>query len=77
MRHAKTDPLKPTPSLLVALGSIAVHADEYLSPKGHPFDADAIRSALSLPEVKAWIAEMDAIGLLPRKRDLATAESAT
>lgn len=63
-----SDPMKPAPSLLVALGSIAVHAEEYLSPHGHPFDADAIRSLLSLPEVSEWLAQMNAMAMLPLKR---------
>lgn len=62
---AKTSPgLK----LLVKLGSIAVHTEEYLSPGGHPFDREALKALLADPEVIAWRKEMDAAGLLPVKR---------
>lgn len=55
-----------TLSLLVKLGSIAVHADEMLSPDGHAFDRTAIETLLKDPEVTAWIKKMGV--LLPRKR---------
>lgn len=63
-----TDILKPSMPLLVKLGSIAVHADEALSDKGHAFDTDTIKSLLSDPEVSAWLTEMDKAALLPKKR---------
>ena len=62
------NPLKPEISLLSKLGSIAVHADEMLSPKGHDFDKIALTSLLNDPEVKAWIAAMDKMAMLPKKR---------
>jgi hypothetical protein len=60
--------LSPPPSLLCKLASIAVHADEYLSPDGHPFDRDALVSALTDPEVVEWVAAMSAAAMAPRKR---------
>lgn len=62
------NPLQPTPSLLSKLGSIAVHVEEMLSPDGHEYDRTAIRSLLDDPEVKEWIASMDAMAMLPVKR---------
>lgn len=62
------DPLKPAPTLLIKIGSIAVHADEFLHPSGHAFDAIAIRQLLKDPEVVAWIKAMDAMAFLPKKR---------
>lgn len=62
------DPLKPSPALLCKLGSIVVHADEYHSPGGHPFDLDALKSVLSDAEVKKWIAQMQAMALVPVRR---------
>ncbi len=56
----KTPPL----SLLAKLGSIAVHAEELLSPDGHSFDRTALEQILRNPEVTAWIKDMG----LPRKR---------
>lgn len=63
------DPLKhgPSLSLLVKLGSIVVHADEYLSPSAHVFDLEALRVGLRDPEVQEWIKDMGA--LLPVKRN--------
>ena len=64
-----TDPLHNSPaSLLVKLGSIAVHADEFFSPSGHIFDGDAMKALLDDAEVKTWLLEMQKMGLVPVKR---------
>lgn len=64
-----TDPLKPTLTLLMKLGSIAVHVEELFSEKGNvQFDKPAIESLLEDSEVKQWIAEMNKSALLPKKR---------
>lgn len=60
--------LQPAPSLLSKLASIAVHADELLSPDGHDFDRHALKSALGDPEVSEWLGQMDALAMIPRKR---------
>lgn len=60
--QAKSPPL----SLLAKLGSVAVHAEELLSPDGHSFDRTALEQILRDPEVTAWIKDMGP--LLPRKR---------
>jgi hypothetical protein len=62
------DPLHPPLSLLIKLGSIAVHADEYLSPQGHPFDKVAIDNLLKDYEVQRWIQQMNKLAMLPVKR---------
>lgn len=63
------DPLKNlSPSLLINLVSIAVHAEEMLSPHGHDFDKHAIQTNLDNPEVKAWVAQMTKSGFAPVKR---------
>lgn len=62
------DPLKPSTRLLIKLGSIAVHADEMLSPKGHAFDRIALDSLLKDEEVCVWVSEMTKLALLPVKR---------
>lgn len=64
-----TDPLKPEASLLVKLGSIAVHADEGLGSHGHQFDLNALSTLLSDPEVIDWLDAMGTLALLPVKRD--------
>jgi hypothetical protein len=38
-----SDPLKPDLPLLMKLGSIIVHTEEMISPKGHPVDMEAMR----------------------------------
>ena len=53
-------------SLLVKLGSIAVHADELISADGRQLDKGVIEGLLQDPEVKKWIASMGP--LLPVKR---------
>ena len=60
------DKLHPPLSLLCKLGSIVVHADEYTSGGGHPFDKEAIRAIVTDPEVMAWIKAMGP--LMPVKR---------
>jgi hypothetical protein len=55
-------------SLLMKLGSIAVHAAEATSPGAHPADVAAIHGLISDPEVAEWLAAMDALSLLPVRR---------
>lgn len=62
------DPLRPPLSLLVKLGSIAVHAEEMLSPNGHDYDRQAILVALEDSELREWIEEMSKRAFLPVKR---------
>jgi hypothetical protein len=60
---------EPLPfSLQCKLGSILVHAEEAIEPRGHPFDVIAMRQLLYDPEVRGWRAEMDRLALLPVKR---------
>jgi hypothetical protein len=63
-----TSPMVPNASLLVKLGSIAVHADEMLSPDGHDFDKVALEQLLKDPEVVEWLAAMDKMAMVPKKR---------
>jgi len=62
------DPFKLSVVLAAKLGSLVVHAEEYLSPMGHDFDKGAIASLLNDPEVKAWLAAMRKLAMLPEKR---------
>ena len=62
-----SNPLKPSLTLLMKLGSIAVHADEFLSSDGHEFDKAALDSLLQDPKVKEWIMKMGP--MLPRKQN--------
>lgn len=63
-----TDPLKPNAGLLCKLGSIAVHADEAASDASHDFDKVALKGLIDDPEVAEWLAEMDKLALVPKKR---------
>lgn len=64
----KPSPLVPSPSLLAKLGSIAVHAEELISSKGHSFDMEALKALLKDAEVRQWLDGMSALTLLPEKR---------
>lgn len=44
--------------LMVKLGSIAVHAEEYLSDDGALVDREALLAVLNDPEVQDWLREM-------------------
>lgn len=48
-----SDPLQPSASLLVKLGSIVVHIEEMFSASGHVFDKAVLDALLADPEVKA------------------------
>ena len=60
------DPLKPSIQLLCKIGSVVVHAQEFLSPKGHHLDLAALRTLFEDKEVQQWIKDMGP--LLPVKR---------
>ena len=53
-----SDVLKPSMQLLCKLGSIAVHAEEFLSSKGHHYDATALKTLFEDSEVRQWIKNM-------------------
>jgi len=73
------DVFNPSKSLLIKLGSIAVHAEELgdMLKKGDPeslragleYDKVTIQSLLTDPEVIEWRKEMDKRAFLPRKRN--------
>jgi hypothetical protein len=62
------DPLRVGVSMAVKLGSIAVHAEELLSPNRHEFDVEALRTLLEDAEVKEWLEAMGKMAFLPVKR---------
>lgn len=64
-----SDPLKPSVSLLVKLGSLIVHYDELRSPHGHEFDGNAIDTLEADPEVIDWRDQMTSMAFLPVKRN--------
>jgi len=60
------DPLKPELPLLMKLGSIIVHAEEYLGDTGNPVDRVALEALLKEADVQEWIRDMGVF--LPVKR---------
>lgn len=62
------DIFKPSTQLLIKLGSIITHYEEWTSKKGHEFDKVAIDSLMADEDVKEWLKQMDAMALLPHKR---------
>ena len=60
--------LRPEPSLLCKLASIAVHADEFLSDDGHEFDHNTLVALIADKEVSEWLDAMTNAALAPRKR---------
>lgn len=63
-----SDPLKPSVTLLVKLGSILVHHIEATSKTGHPFDVHTFNLLMQDPEVVEWLAQMDVAAFLPKMR---------
>lgn len=63
-----TDPLKPSTTLLVKLGSALVHFEEYHSETGHHWDLEAATSNSNDPEVREWLEAMNKLAFLPVKR---------
>ncbi len=62
------DPLKPSASLLIKLGSIIVHHEEKESSEGHWVDQHALDTCRNDPEVVEWMATMTKMAFLPVKR---------
>ena len=63
------DPLRPSAALLSKIGSIIVHLEEINSPSGHHFDKAALDALYDDEEVKEWLKQMDAMAMLPVKRN--------
>jgi hypothetical protein len=55
-------------ALLVKLGSIVVHTDEFFSPDGHAVDRHTVKTLLRDPDVQAWIESMGPMLPLKRKK---------
>lgn len=66
-----SNPMQPSGALLCKLGSLIVHAEEYLDAagKGHPFDKNAFDALLQDSDVQAWLRQMGQLAMIPRKRE--------
>ena len=62
------EPLQPSAQLLCKLGSIIVHVEEMMSPKGHEVDHMALEVGLKDEEVQQWLQQMREMAFLPVKR---------
>jgi len=60
--------LKPSPQLLIKLGSIIVHFQELNSSDGHYLDQAALDGLLNDEETVQWMKQMDDNAFLPKKR---------
>ena len=60
--------LKPTPQLLIKIGSALVHAEEFFSIKGRPHDKIAFDAIMNSEEIREWIKEGTKEAFLPVKR---------
>lgn len=59
----------PSPVVAVALASAVVHLQEFASTGGHDADRLAASSVLGHREVIEYLHELDALALLPKRRD--------
>lgn len=62
------DVLSPSPQLLVKLGNIIIHYEEWTSGKGDPVDKITIDAIMKQDDVKEWFDGMNKMALLPLKR---------
>ena len=61
--------MNPDPVVLCKLGSLIVHADEFMSSDGHEFDKIAFEQLMRDPQVIKWLAGMRKAALIPEKRN--------
>lgn len=64
----ESDIFKPDIKLLIKLGSIITHYEEWTSKSGHELDKTTIDSLMQEPDIKQWFEEMRKMALLPLKR---------
>ena len=63
------DALKPTPQLLIKIGSLITHYQELNSPDGHELDQATITALEADEDVQQWLKQMDDNAFLPKKRN--------
>jgi hypothetical protein len=63
------NPLKPSPGVVVKLGSIARHVEELCGPQPHVLDQHALKALIADPEVQEWMKAADNMALLPLPRN--------
>ncbi len=65
----RPDCLTPSSSILVKLASIVEYSDAVLEPGGRWMDRSMLDELITDPEVKDWLKQMDAMSLIPKKRE--------
>lgn len=58
---------KPT-SLLIKLGSLAIHVEEMFGSNGHQFDVEVIKTLLNDAEIRDFLDNPEMAVFLPIKR---------
>jgi hypothetical protein len=61
---------KPALSLLVKLGGLLIHAEEFMEPGGSPLDLVEFKQGMKDADVQNWIREGVGMALLPLKRSI-------
>ena len=65
-----SDDVRPKDLAVCArIGSALVHAEEFMSVRGHTFDKESFNAIMNDDDIRAWLKKLDDIGLLPKKRD--------
>ena len=59
----------PSPQVGIKLASLVIHAEEAISPQGLPIDLDVFAVGMRDPDLRAYMEELDALGLLPLRRE--------
>lgn len=66
MANVIPDFLVLTPQLAAKLAAVVVHADEMLSPLGHPLDREALQAVCRDPQVQDWLRRCGPLAPLKR-----------
>jgi hypothetical protein len=69
MAAKPVNPTVPSLPVLMKLGSIVVHAQEFFSAYSHPADRIALEVLLGDEEVVEWLKQMAAMSLVPLRRN--------
>ena len=59
----------PSNEILIKLSSIVIHTEEMLDSNGHSFDTITLQALLQDTDLQAWIKKLNAMGLVPVKRN--------
>lgn len=60
--------IQPSKEVLIKLGSLVVHIEEYLSEKSSEYDKITIQALLADQDLQDWVSKLDELALVPKKR---------